>query len=70
MGQPVEIAGVVVRPGDVVFAERDGIVIIPLEVADETVRRAFVKVQSEDGARADLRAGRLLSEVWATYRVL
>ena len=32
--------------------------------------RAFEKVSKEDGARADLRAGRLLSEVWSKYRVL
>ena len=69
-GAPVEIAGVRVRPGDVVFAEIDGIVVIPQEVADETVRRALDKVAKEDGARADLRAGLLLSEVWAKYRVL
>ena len=32
-GRPVEVAGVVVRPGDVVFAEVDGVVIIPQAVA-------------------------------------
>jgi 4-hydroxy-4-methyl-2-oxoglutarate aldolase len=70
IGRPVEVAGVVVRPGDVVFAEVDGVVIIPQDLADETVSRAFEKVSKEDGARADLRAGRLLSEVWSKYRVL
>jgi hypothetical protein len=39
-------------------------------VAEETVDRAFKKVAKEDGAREDLRAGRLLSEVWSKYRVL
>jgi regulator of RNase E activity RraA len=70
IGRPVEVAGVVVRPGDVVFAEVDGVVIIPQEVAKETMSRAFEKVAKEDGAREDLRQGRLLSEVWAKYRVL
>jgi regulator of RNase E activity RraA len=69
-GRPIEVGGVLVRPGDIVFAEVDGIVIVPGEVAEETVRRAFAKVEKEDGARADLRAGSLLSEVWAKYRVL
>jgi regulator of RNase E activity RraA len=69
-GRPVEVAGVVVRPGDVVFAEIDGVVIIPQEVAEETMSRAFEKVAKEDGAREDLRKGRLLSEVWTKYRVL
>jgi 4-hydroxy-4-methyl-2-oxoglutarate aldolase len=70
IGQPVEVAGVVVYPGDVVFAEVDGVVVIPHNLAEETVSRAFEKVAKEDGAREDLRAGRLLSEVWSKYRVL
>jgi regulator of RNase E activity RraA len=69
-GRPVEVAGVVVRPGDVVFAEVDGVVIIPQDVAEETMSRAFEKVAKEDGAREDLRKGHLLSEVWTKYRVL
>jgi len=70
VGRPIEVAGVAVRPGDVVVAEVDGIVIVPQEVAEETVSRAFEKVAKEDGAREDLRAGVLLSEVWSKYRVL
>ena len=69
-GRPVAVAGVLVQPGDVVFAEIDGIVVIPRGVAEEAVERAFEKVAKEDGARADLRQGALLSEVWAKYRVL
>jgi 4-hydroxy-4-methyl-2-oxoglutarate aldolase len=70
IGRPVEVAGVIVHPGDVVFAEVDGVVIIPQGVAEETMARAFEKVAKEDGAREDLRQGRLLSEVWTKYRVL
>ncbi len=70
IGRPVEVAGVIVHPGDVVFAEVDGVVFIPQDVAEETVSRALEKVAKEDGAREDLRAGRLLSEVWSKYRVL
>ena len=70
IGRPVEVAGVVVHPGDVVFAEVDGVVIIPQDIAEETMSRAFEKVAKEDGAREDLRTGHLLSEVWSTYRVL
>jgi len=70
IGRPVELAGVIVYPGDVVFAEVDGVVVIPHNLAEETVSRAFEKVAKEDGAREDLRAGRLLSEVWSKYRVL
>ncbi len=69
-GRPVEVAGVRVEPGDVVFAEIDGIAVIPQAVADEVVTRAFEKVAKEDGAREDLRNGAYLADVWARYKVL
>jgi regulator of RNase E activity RraA len=69
-GRPIEIAGVTVHQNDVVFAEIDGIVVIPSAVAEETVDRALDKVAKEDGARDDLRSGALLSAVWQKYRVL
>ncbi len=69
-GRPVQVAGVTVRPGDIVFAEIDGIAIVPGEVAEDSIERALAKVAIEDGARADLRAGMLLSEVWKKHRVL
>jgi 4-hydroxy-4-methyl-2-oxoglutarate aldolase len=69
-GRPIEIAGVTVHQNDVVFAEIDGIVVIPSAVAEETVDRALDKVAKEDGARDDLRSGALLSAVWQKHRVL
>ena len=69
-GRPVECGGVPVRPGDIVFAEVDGIVVIPRAVASEAVERAFAKAATEDHARDDLRAGALLADVWRKYRVL
>lgn len=69
-GRPVEVAGVLVRSGDVVCADVDGVVVVPNDVVDETIEKAFAKVATEDNARADLRRGALLGEVWARYRVL
>lgn len=69
-GVPVVCGGVRVMPGDIVFAEIDGIVVIPSAVAEECVAKAFEKVATEDRARDDLRDGALLSDVWNTYRVL
>ena len=36
-GQPVALAGVEVRPGDLIHADKHGVCIIPLEVADRLV---------------------------------
>jgi regulator of RNase E activity RraA len=52
--QPIVCAGVVVRPGDVVVADDDGVVVVPQEVADEVARRAHL-IQAKD--RPSRRAG-------------
>ena len=67
---PVECGGVLVRPGDIVIAEIDGIAVIPGDVTDETVAKAFEKIATEDRARDDLRDGAYLADVWKKYKVL
>lgn len=69
-GRPVKCGGVLVHQGDIIFAEVDGIAVIPAAIAEEVVAGAFEKVATEDRARDDLRAGAYLGEVWNKYRVL
>jgi regulator of RNase E activity RraA len=70
MDTPVECAGVRVRPGDLVFADVDGVMIVPLERAEEVLARAREKALNEDHTREALRQGRLLRDVYAQYGVL
>ena len=51
--EPVVCAGVHVKPGDVVCADHDGIIVVPQEIADEVAVRAY-KIQQID--RRDRRA--------------
>ncbi len=69
-GIPVKCGGILVKPGDIIFAEIDGIAVIPQQIADQVIEGAFDKVAKEDRARDDLREGLLLSEVWKKYKVL
>ncbi len=59
-----------VRTGDVVFGDVDGVVVLPQERAGEAIERALEKVTSETRTRDELKAGRLLGEVYATHGVL
>lgn len=69
-GCPIECGGVTVRPGDVVFGDFDGLVVIPIEVLPEVVNGAAEKVQSENLTREMLQQGHLLREVYDKYGVL
>jgi 4-hydroxy-4-methyl-2-oxoglutarate aldolase len=66
----VQCAGVRVRSGDIVFGDIDGVVVIPQEHAEEVIHGALRKVTSENRTRDELRAGRLLGEVYEKYGVL
>lgn len=67
---PIVCAGVRVCPGDLVFGDIDGIVVVPGEVAEETINKAFEKIAGENIVREELRKGALLKDVFARYHIL
>lgn len=67
---PVEIHGVRFRPGDLVFADVDGVVVVPRTVEPETIRRAWDKVHAENKVRDAIRNGMKATEAWEEYGVL
>lgn len=67
---PVKCGDVMVEPGNLVFADFDGIVVIPKEVEHEVLRRAKEKVRHENLSRKELLAGKTLREVFDKYGVL
>lgn len=67
---PVSCGDVLVHPGELVFADFDGVVVIPQEIEKEVLRLACEKVEKENNSRQELLAGKTLKEVYATYGVL
>jgi regulator of RNase E activity RraA len=67
---PIECAGVRVAPGDLVFADYDGVIVVPAEVLPQVVQLATEKVEKENGSRNDLMAGAYLRDVFDKYGVL
>lgn len=63
MDVPVEMAGVVVRPGDLVFADGSGAVFVPGDRAEEVVALAEALVAKQTAMVAAVRAGRSVVEV-------
>ncbi|MCC6262155.1 MAG: RraA family protein [Bryobacterales bacterium] len=67
---PVECQGVLVKPGDLVVADYDGVVVVPAAIVDEVVQLATDKVEREDHSRAELMSGSLLRQVYDKHKVL
>lgn len=67
---PIRCGEVLVRPGELVFADFDGIVVIPKKVEAQALELAREKVGKESLTRRDLLAGKTLREVYDTYHVL
>lgn len=67
---PVEIDGVRFNSGDLVFADQDGVVVVPQEVEIEAIRRAWDKVHAENITRDAIKAGMLATEAYHKYGVL
>jgi 4-hydroxy-4-methyl-2-oxoglutarate aldolase len=69
-GCPVRCGDILVHPGDIVFADIDGVVVIPQGHLEPTVRMALEKVEGENASREMLEQGFLLREVYDRYGVL
>jgi regulator of RNase E activity RraA len=67
---PVMCGGVRVAPGDLVFGDADGVVVIPQEVEDRVLKAAFDKINGEHHSMRELRDGAYLRDVYARYGVL
>ena len=67
---PVTCGDVLVRPGELVFADFDGIVVIPHEAEQEAIRLAAEKATKESASRKAIMEGRKLRDVYDTYGVL
>ncbi|HZS89672.1 MAG TPA: RraA family protein [Chloroflexota bacterium] len=67
---PVEIDGVRVDPGDIVFGDCDGVCIVPAQAAEETFRLALEKVRGEKRVQEALEAGVSAAEAFSTFGIM
>ena len=56
---PVVIAGEVIRPGDVILADDDGVVVVPRERAGEAAEKSLAREDKEAATRAAFLEGQL-----------
>ncbi len=67
---PVRCGDVLVQPGELVYADFDGVVVVPRALEAEALERAYEKAAKENVSRRDLLKGDSLRAVFDRYGVL
>jgi len=67
---PVEIDGVRISPGDILFGDQDGVLAIPKAAEEEAIRRALEKAGAENKVRAAIQRGMSTEEAFRTFGVM
>jgi regulator of RNase E activity RraA len=67
---PIEIEGVSVNPGDLVFGDLDGVAIVPRAIEEETIARALEKARGEKVVRKAIEGGMSSTDVFKRYGIL
>jgi 4-hydroxy-4-methyl-2-oxoglutarate aldolase len=67
---PVRFGNREIQAGQIVFADIDGIVLVPMEAEEQVIAAALRRVEEEGRVRSDLRKGSSFREVWDRYHIL
>ena len=66
----VTIGDVTIIPGDLVFADREGVLIIPAKVEQEVVTKALEKAQAENAFAAAVKGGMSATDAFRKFGVM
>ncbi|AOH54381.1 hypothetical protein ABE28_008435 [Peribacillus muralis] len=66
----IKVGNVMIEPGDLIFGDIDGIVVVPKAIEEEVVNKAFEKVKGENMVRDHILKGMKVSEVFAKFGIL
>ncbi len=66
----VRVGGVEIHPGDLIFGDRDGVLVVPQEAEKEALIRAFEKLEGENLVRRAIESGMSAVEAFRKYGVM
>ncbi|HEV3414590.1 MAG TPA: RraA family protein [Puia sp.] len=66
----IEIGGVWITPGDLIFGDMDGVLVIPKESVEEVVVKALKKARGENTVRQAIENGMSSTEAFLKYKIL
>lgn len=66
----IEVGQVTVHPGDLVFGDIDGVVIVPKDTVEEVTARALEKARGEKNVRKAIESGMTATEAFSHFGIL
>jgi regulator of RNase E activity RraA len=66
----LEIGGVRVMPGDLIFGDREGVLVIPRNVESDAIAKAIEKVETENKVAIAIREGMSTAEAFERFGVM
>lgn len=66
----IEIGGVTIRDGDLLFGDIDGVLVIPHDIADDVITRALEKARGEKQVRKAIEDGMSATDAFAKFGIL
>ena len=67
---PIEFGGITVRPGDIVFGDLDGVIIVPQEVEFDVFSGAIEKARGEKLVKQALEKGMSTVDAFAKFGIM
>ncbi len=64
LNQPIVVGDCIVRPGDIIVGDRDGVVVTPFERLEETIEKAIAREEREENVRRQLREGKTSLQIY------
>ena len=69
LGEPIKIGDLIIKSGDYVLGDIDGVVIIPQEIVQEVIKETEEYINTESQLRKDILSGVDPKEAYLKYRV-
>lgn len=67
---PIEINGVWIKPGDIIFGDRDGVCVIPKKIEKQVIVTALEKARGEKVVLKAIQNGMSATEAFAKYGIM
>ncbi|WP_413730357.1 RraA family protein [Sodalis sp. RH22] len=67
---PIELDGIKVMPGDVIYGDRDGVLVVPAAAVDDAFHGAFEKAKGENNVLEALRQGMRTTDAFAKFGIM